>query len=729
LPLAVSLLSVAILGLPVASASAAEEIVYANDFQSKPGSSFPEWSSSPISYSSKFTPPGSGSVAAPAVTNVESPKGGRRFLGEFGGPRIDPTARTRVRQSIGLALTDLPRHSEATVSFDLLILKSWDGNSAQYGPDRWSLRVKNGPTLIETTFSNNRKVESDRSLQSYPRPGSFPQEGAAAVNTLGYAFFGDSTYHMSISFQHTDDALTLEFTGDLFEGKGTGDESWGLDDVRVSLKAETGPKPARVRRDREQCYDRIVVQHTGPALDYAGALFLLAGATAEPVTQASCMAEDHLVDRIRRILNPEDRTMKLSRAALGLAAGLLLLPAILGMLLLDANRRVMAQERNPTTVGRTSGKKVVMSTHSDEPARELPENPELVGQLKLAIDAKDLDEVKRLMTLHPELHRAPLGYGSNGPLTYAVEWPRRVALTAEKMAILRWMLENGSDVHQGGDGPLMRAALSDSGIPMMELFVEHGADVNALWGGSYPIILAPLEAFAPRSLKWLLDQGADLHAAAKYCCPIEMLTCIYTRRPKDKAACLEIVGAAGFALPDTPVMALHRSRLDLLQKHLDRDPSLLERRFTYGEVFIKHDGTVGDAYPATPVSGCTLLHLALEFDDIDVARWLIERGADVNARAAIDAEGPGGHTPLFHTVANLASGMGLDDDSKARLLLDHGADPNARATFPQEAQFHDKAPIDALHDVTPVGYARRYPDRRCVNAPALAAIIERGGKE
>jgi beta-lactamase regulating signal transducer with metallopeptidase domain/ankyrin repeat protein len=484
-----------------------------------------------------------------------------------------------------------------------------------------------------------------------------------------------------------------------------------------------------VRREREQCCDQIVVHYTGRALDYAGALFLLAGATAAPVAQASRMAENDLVDRIRRILNPEDRSMKLSRPALGLAGGLLLLPAFVGMLVLHSNRRVMAQERHPAAVGKASGKKVVMSTHSEEPARELPENPDLVGQLKQAIDARDLEEVKRLMTRYPELHRAPLGYGNNGPLTYAVEWPRRVPLTAEKMAILRWMLENGSDVHQGGDGPLMRAALGDTSIPMMELLVEHGADVNALWGGSYPIIMAPLEAFAPRSLKWLLDHGADLHAAAKCCCPIEMLTCIYSRRPKDKSACLEIVGAAGFALRDTPIMALHRSRLDLLQQHLDRDPSLLQRRFIYSEIFFNRDGAAGDAYPATPVSGCTLLHLALEFDDIDVARWLIERGADVNARAAIDVEGFGGHTPLFHTVVNLASGMGLDDDSKARLLLDHGADPNARATFPQEAKFHDQAPTDALHGVTPVSYARRYPDRRCVNAPALAAIIERGGEE
>jgi hypothetical protein len=264
---------------------------------------------------------------------------------------------------------------------------------------------------------------------------------------------------------------------------------------------------------------------------------------------------------------------------------------------------------------------------------------------------------------------------------------------------------------------------------MAELLVALGADVNARYGETYPIILFPLEEFSPSTLKWLLDHGADLHAAAKYCCPIGMLTCIYMRRPKDKSACLEMVEAAGFALPDTPMTALHRSRLDLLQAQLDRDPTLLERRFTYAEVFFNHDGSVGDAYPATPVSGCTLLHLALEFDDIDVARWLIERGADVNARAALEGASSDGHTPLFHTVVNLASGMGLDDDSKARLLLDHGALPNARAIFAQEDQTHGKASTDALHGVTPVGYARGYSDRRCVNDPALAAIIERGGKE
>ena len=72
-----------------------------------------------------------------------------------------------------------------------------------------------------------------------------------------------------------------------------------------------------------------------------------------------------------------------------------------------------------------------------------------------------------------------------------------------------WMLEHGSDVHQGGDGPLMRAALNGYRIPMMELLVSRGADVNALWHGHFPIIFAPCESLDPTALKWLLDHGAN----------------------------------------------------------------------------------------------------------------------------------------------------------------------------------------------------------------------------
>ncbi len=53
-----------------------------------------------------------------------------------------------------------------------------------------------------------------------------------------------------------------------------------------------------------------------------------------------------------------------------------------------------------------------------------------------------------------------------------------------RLQMAKWMIENGSDVHRGGDAPLMRAALDGERIPMMELLTSHGADVNAAWHGS-----------------------------------------------------------------------------------------------------------------------------------------------------------------------------------------------------------------------------------------------------
>src|SRR5260370_5224781 len=133
-----------------------------------------------------------------------------------------------------------------------------------------------------------------------------------------------------------------------------------------------------------------------------------------------------------------------------------------------------------------------------------------VGQLKQAIDTNNIDAVKALMTRNPALHRALLGYGKNGPLTWVAEcrvpWEPP---TPARLQIAQWMIENGSDVHQGGDGPLMRAALRGERVPMMELLVAHGADVNAEWNGDFPILFAPCESVSPLALQWLLNHGAD----------------------------------------------------------------------------------------------------------------------------------------------------------------------------------------------------------------------------
>ncbi len=73
--------------------------------------------------------------------------------------------------------------------------------------------------------------------QDYPKARSLPWSGTAATNTLGYNnFFYDATYRLQFSFTHTGRNVTLNFRSSLFEGKGTADESWGLDNVSVETK-------------------------------------------------------------------------------------------------------------------------------------------------------------------------------------------------------------------------------------------------------------------------------------------------------------------------------------------------------------------------------------------------------------------------------------------------------------------------------------------------------------
>jgi hypothetical protein len=218
-------------------------VIYRNDFELPVGSRLPEWSSTSITFHKTITGE-SGSAPAGDVAVVESPDGRRRFLGEFGGPAIGRPGEpdwnhTRVDQTVRLSLGSLKPHTRVELDFDLYVLKSWDGNSPTYGPDRFMLRVAGGPVLLQTTFSNNPKIAEDASDQCYPAAigqGAHnpPRTGAVSTGTLGYGnFFKDGEYHLSFAFRSTTPNLTLEFSSSLFEGKGTADESWGLDNVVV----------------------------------------------------------------------------------------------------------------------------------------------------------------------------------------------------------------------------------------------------------------------------------------------------------------------------------------------------------------------------------------------------------------------------------------------------------------------------------------------------------------
>lgn len=186
--------------------------VYATDFENAVG---PEWS----------------------LGRRDTTPSGRTFLGRFENDA-----------STILTLHDLPAHSSVSISFDLFIIHSWDGSD--FGADTWLLQIAGGPVLLHTTFANPLNGTAINP-QSYP--GTFPDDsfparsGADEVDTLGYLSvsptrFGDTVYNLSFSVPHSEDSIAFEFAADGVSGTvldpGIRDESWGIDNVSVSVVPE-----------------------------------------------------------------------------------------------------------------------------------------------------------------------------------------------------------------------------------------------------------------------------------------------------------------------------------------------------------------------------------------------------------------------------------------------------------------------------------------------------------
>jgi len=345
--------------------------------------------------------------------------------------------------------------------------------------------------------------------------------------------------------------------------------------------------------------------------------------------------------------------------------------------------------------------------------------PRLVLACRLtdAIWRDAVEEVRTLVSMYPAL-LAEDARGVRGnwgpPMSYAANLGRDAIVTA-----LRDL--GADDVQFAFDRACLQGQLATA-----RLLGEMGARPVP---GS---VMGPCETLNAEGLGFLIDLGADLaDEHGDRLAPIALVLQTYSRNPAGKHACLELVVRHGVELPDTAPMALHRGRIDLLDRHVRADPAVLGRTFPHEAIYPPSLGCHADhslALHGTPLDGTTLLHLAVDFDEPAIAQWLLARGADVDRRAAVDADGFGGHTPLFNTVVTQPIRL-RHEDSFARLLLDHGANPNARASLRKRLRGVDDESLHEYRDVTPRGWGRRFHDQSFVSRPALALIEARGGRE
>jgi ankyrin repeat protein len=199
-------------------------------------------------------------------------------------------------------------------------------------------------------------------------------------------------------------------------------------------------------------------------------------------------------------------------------------------------------------------------------------------------------------------------------------------------------------------------------------------------------LLVAFELHSAEQIRAVLDAGFDPRSPIRGKSPVNWLTEMYSRSDRFPE-CLQLLLDRGAVLDDPVVAPVLLDDAEALSAAVRADPLLLEHRTTMISAF-------------TPLVGASLLHVAAEYGNVNAARVLLEMGAEVDARAAVDEYGLNGHTPLFHTV----NSNGNRSEPILHQLLDAGARSDvhlAGITWGKGFEWET-----TCFDVTPISYAQ-----------------------
>jgi ankyrin repeat protein len=224
------------------------------------------------------------------------------------------------------------------------------------------------------------------------------------------------------------------------------------------------------------------------------------------------------------------------------------------------------------------------------------------------------EEIEAAFSKDPSLFKVRNSVGTNVAMVAAAEGSPKV---------LDFMVQHGADIHAltrvGHD--VLYCAVMENNPEMVEHVVKLGFSVNERFGPSKqtPLIVA-VQNSCLNSVKWLLANGADPNAVdADNMTPL--IKSFYSRSVLNNTIFDRLVAAKAdlhYRLPNG---------LGLLHLAIDaNDPLTVDKLISLGI-------SVNDAAPKTLVT--PLMVAAITQSDI-TAKWLISKGADVNA---VDARG------------------------------------------------------------------------------------------
>jgi ankyrin repeat protein len=174
---------------------------------------------------------------------------------------------------------------------------------------------------------------------------------------------------------------------------------------------------------------------------------------------------------------------------------------------------------------------------------------------------------------------------------------------------------------------------------------------------NYNQMLYDIEVHSVEGIRRYFEDGGDPNEAHDGVSLFTTMVEMYTRTPRFKD-CISVFIDYGVQFEDKALLAVLTDDAEKLEELISNDQSIISNIYSL----------FNNTY--TPLTGGTLMHFCAEYNSLACANLLLLHGADVNAKAALDEDGFGGHTPIFHTVNQNCN----NSADMLNFLLEHNAD-------------------------------------------------------